>query len=62
MWPPVNLPPPLEQPVPQAKKSVSDLADDELAGKRVLVRCDLNVPLSGGNSTVHTHPCVYITM
>eukprot|EP00611_Tribonema_gayanum_P030332 TRINITY_DN83_c0_g2_i4.p1 TRINITY_DN83_c0_g2~~TRINITY_DN83_c0_g2_i4.p1 ORF type:complete len:456 (-),score=190.43 TRINITY_DN83_c0_g2_i4:265-1539(-) len=29
------------------KKSVGDLTDAELRGKRVLVRCDLNVPLSG---------------
>lgn len=30
---------------PAAKKSISDLTDAELKGKRVLVRCDLNVPL-----------------
>jgi len=29
-----------------AKKSVGDLSDAELKGKRVLVRCDLNVPLT----------------
>lgn len=29
-----------------AKKSVGDLTDEELKGKRVLVRCDLNVPLT----------------
>lgn len=29
------------------KKSVRDLSASELAGKRVLVRCDLNVPLDG---------------
>ena len=28
-----------------AKKSVSTLTEGDLAGKRVLVRCDLNVPL-----------------
>ncbi|CAM9151510.1 unnamed protein product [Choristocarpus tenellus] len=28
------------------KKSVSDLSDAELKGKKVLVRCDLNVPLA----------------
>jgi phosphoglycerate kinase len=27
------------------KRSISDLTDEELKGKRVLVRCDLNVPL-----------------
>lgn len=27
------------------KRSISDLQDEELKGKRVLVRCDLNVPL-----------------
>lgn len=31
----------------EAKKSIEDLADDELKGKKVLVRCDLNVPLDG---------------
>jgi phosphoglycerate kinase len=30
-----------------AKKSVKDLGEADLAGKRVLVRCDLNVPLDG---------------
>jgi len=30
-----------------AKKSISDLSDDEVRGKKVLVRCDLNVPLDG---------------
>lgn len=29
------------------KKSVKDLSSADLAGKRVLVRCDLNVPLDG---------------
>lgn len=29
------------------KKSVGDLTDAELKGKKVLVRCDLNVPLKG---------------
>ena len=28
------------------KQSVGDLKDDALKGKKVLVRCDLNVPLS----------------
>jgi len=31
----------------EAKKSVSDLADAELKGKKVLIRCDVNVPLDG---------------
>merc|ERR1712151_1310879 len=34
-------------PVEMAKKSVGDLTEDDLKGKRVLVRCDLNVPLDG---------------
>merc|ERR1711948_158418 len=29
-----------------AKKSVEDLSDGELKGKKVLIRCDLNVPLN----------------
>jgi len=37
-----------------AKKSVQDLSDDELKGKRVLVRCDLNVPLDGKTITDDT--------
>eukprot|EP00904_Undaria_pinnatifida_P003932 jgi/Undpi1/1353/HiC_scaffold_11.g04745.m1 len=36
------------------KKSVGDLADAELKGKRVLVRCDLNVPLDGKTITDDT--------
>ncbi|CAM9739371.1 unnamed protein product [Discosporangium mesarthrocarpum] len=36
------------------KKSVGDLSDDELKGKKVLVRCDLNVPLSGKTITDDT--------
>lgn len=31
--------------MPTAKKSISDLTDDEILGKKVLIRCDLNVPL-----------------
>merc|ERR1712174_137324 len=38
----------------EAKKSVADLADDELKGKKVLVRCDLNVPLDGKTITDDT--------
>jgi len=37
-----------------AKKSVSDLSDEELKGKRVLIRCDLNVPLDGKTITDDT--------
>jgi len=38
----------------EAKKSIEDLADDELKGKRVLVRCDVNVPLDGKTITDDT--------
>eukprot|EP00421_Protoceratium_reticulatum_P016996 CAMPEP_0168389898 /NCGR_PEP_ID=MMETSP0228-20121227/17198_1 /TAXON_ID=133427 /ORGANISM="Protoceratium reticulatum, Strain CCCM 535 (=CCMP 1889)" /LENGTH=171 /DNA_ID=CAMNT_0008403179 /DNA_START=24 /DNA_END=536 /DNA_ORIENTATION=+ len=31
---------------PSAKMSVEDLTDADLKGKRVLIRCDLNVPLN----------------
>eukprot|EP00587_Corethron_hystrix_P012544 CAMPEP_0113305456 /NCGR_PEP_ID=MMETSP0010_2-20120614/5078_1 /TAXON_ID=216773 ORGANISM="Corethron hystrix, Strain 308" /NCGR_SAMPLE_ID=MMETSP0010_2 /ASSEMBLY_ACC=CAM_ASM_000155 /LENGTH=184 /DNA_ID=CAMNT_0000159883 /DNA_START=109 /DNA_END=660 /DNA_ORIENTATION=- /assembly_acc=CAM_ASM_000155 len=31
----------------EAKKSVSDLSDADLSGKKVLIRCDVNVPLDG---------------
>ena len=34
-------------PVEMAKKSVGDLTEADLKGKKVLVRCDLNVPLDG---------------
>jgi len=37
-----------------AKKSVSDLSADQLKGKKVLVRCDLNVPLDGKKITDDT--------
>lgn len=33
--------------IEMAKKSVGDLTKADLEGKRVLVRCDLNVPLDG---------------
>merc|ERR1719271_1737805 len=32
----------------EAKKSVADLTEAELKGKKVLIRCDLNVPLTDG--------------
>jgi len=41
-WPPITI----EPPVPPRKRTISDLKESDLKGKRVLVRCDLNVPLS----------------
>jgi len=38
----------------EAKKSIADLADDEIKGKKVLIRCDLNVPLDGKTITDDT--------
>lgn len=38
----------------EAKKSIEDLSDAELKGKRVLVRCDVNVPLDGKKITDDT--------
>lgn len=38
----------------EAKKSVTDLTDAELDGKKVLIRCDLNVPLDGKTITDDT--------
>merc|ERR1712127_85404 len=38
----------------EAKKSIEDLADDELKGKKVLIRCDVNVPLDGKTITDDT--------
>ena len=37
-----------------SKKTVEDLTDAELKGKKVLVRCDLNVPLDGKSITDDT--------
>jgi phosphoglycerate kinase len=37
-----------------AKKTVEDLSEDQLKGKKVLVRCDLNVPLDGKKITDDT--------
>jgi phosphoglycerate kinase len=36
------------------KKSVSDLSKADLDGKKVLIRCDLNVPLDGKTITDDT--------
>ena len=41
-------------PGPKLKRSVGDLKESDLRGKRVLVRCDLNVPLEGGKITDDT--------
>merc|ERR1719270_2543068 len=38
----------------EAKKSVEDLSDAELKGKKVLIRCDVNVPLDGKTITDDT--------
>lgn len=38
----------------EAKKSIEDLTEDELKGKKVLVRCDVNVPLDGKKITDDT--------
>lgn len=36
------------------KKSVKDMGKAELEGKKVLIRCDLNVPLDGKTITDDT--------
>merc|ERR1712151_1388265 len=41
-------------PVEMAKKSVGDLTEADLKGKKLLVRCDLNVPLDGKTITDDT--------
>merc|ERR1712232_1184146 len=38
----------------EAKKSIEDLTEEELKGKKVLVRCDVNVPLDGSKITDDT--------
>ena len=38
----------------EAKKSVDDLGEADLKGKKVLIRCDLNVPLDGKTITDDT--------
>eukprot|EP00934_Nitzschia_sp_Nitz4_P004268 Nitzschia sp. Nitz4//scaffold223_size33660//2750//4218//NITZ4_007869-RA/size33660-augustus-gene-0.18-mRNA-1//1//CDS//3329542613//4258//frame0 len=38
----------------EAKKSIADLADSDLKGKKVLIRCDVNVPLDGKKITDDT--------
>ena len=37
-----------------AKKSIKDIPDADLKGKKVLIRCDLNVPLDGKKITDDT--------
>ena len=37
-----------------AKKSIGDLKKADLEGKKVLIRCDLNVPLDGKKITDDT--------
>jgi len=38
----------------EAKKSIEDLSDADLKGKKVLIRCDVNVPLDGKTITDDT--------
>ena len=42
--------------IEMAKKSVGDLTEADLKGKKVLVRCDLNVPLDGKTITDGARP------
>ena len=39
--------------MPTRKKTVADLADADLKGKKVLVRADLNVPLDVSSCRMH---------
>jgi len=41
-------------PALEAKKSIEDLTDADLKGKKVLIRCDVNVPLDGKKITDDT--------
>jgi phosphoglycerate kinase len=41
-------------PALEAKKSIEDLSDADLKGKKVLIRCDVNVPLDGKKITDDT--------
>jgi len=38
----------------EAKKSIEDLADEDIKGKKILIRCDVNVPLDGKTITDDT--------
>jgi len=38
----------------EAKKSIQDIPDEDLKGKKILLRCDLNVPLDGKTITDDT--------
>ena len=38
----------------EAKMNVADLSEGDLKGKKVLIRCDLNVPLDGKTITDDT--------
>ncbi len=38
--------------------SVIKMTDLDLAGKRVFIRADLNVPVKDGNNQRRTYPCI----